>query len=89
MCVGDFGEGGDEGRVDDVFVDYIGENTESGYGGYRKHLGIVLFAQFNILEPMFKGRRRSGIVNSSRWGCFSALRYRRHDCWCPSPLALP
>ncbi len=41
MCVGDFGEGGDEGRMDDVFVDYIGDNTEGGYGGYRKHLGTV------------------------------------------------
>lgn len=41
MCVGDFGEGGDESGIDDVFVDYVGENTEGGYEGYRKHLGTI------------------------------------------------
>lgn len=38
MCVGDFGEWGDEGGIDDIFVEYNGDDTEGDYGGYRKHL---------------------------------------------------
>lgn len=34
MCVGDFGEGGDEGGMDDVFVKYVRDNTKGGYGAY-------------------------------------------------------
>lgn len=49
MCVGDFGEGGDEGGVDDVLVDYIGNDTEGDYGGYRKHVGMILFAQIQLI----------------------------------------
>lgn len=48
MCAGDFGEGGDEGGIDDVFVYYVGDYTNGGYGGYRKHLGMILFASFQI-----------------------------------------
>lgn len=33
MCVGDFGKWGDEGGMDDIFVDYEGDDTESDYGG--------------------------------------------------------
>ena len=31
MCIGNFGERGYESGIDDVFVDYIGEDTEYGY----------------------------------------------------------
>ena len=33
MCVGDLGEWGDEGGIDDISVNHIGNHTESDYGG--------------------------------------------------------
>lgn len=76
MCVGDFGEWGDKGRVDDVLVDYEGGDTESDYGGYGKHLEISIRT---LLKANSIGyvciticlKRRSEI-----WVWFSALRYR-------------
>ena len=51
MCVGDFGERGDESRIEDVLVDYVGDKAEASYGGYGKHLRndfCVLSAHTNL-----------------------------------------
>ncbi len=39
MRIGDLGERGKQGGIDDVLVDYVGDDTKSGYDGYRKHVG--------------------------------------------------
>ncbi len=38
MCIGDFGERGKQGGIDDVLVDEVGDDTKSGYEGYGKHV---------------------------------------------------
>lgn len=63
MCVGDFGEGGDEGGVDDVLVDYIGNDTDGDYGGYRKHIGMILFAQIQFIICVGGGGVKKGKEN--------------------------
>lgn len=50
MCVGEFGEGGDESGIDDVSVNYEAESREGGYDGYRKHFGTITVAQFNTIQ---------------------------------------
>lgn len=47
MCVGDFGKWGDEGGIDDISVNYEGDDTESDYGGYRKHFEMSIRTQFS------------------------------------------
>ena len=53
MCVGDFGEWGDEGGVDDISVDYEKDDTESDYRCYRKHLGWI--SVLNFTKPIQYG----------------------------------
>ena len=65
MCVGNFGEGGDESGIDDVLVGYVGEDTEGSYGGYRKHFVTMFFCSDSMHA---KEEAESEMVNTlARW----------------------
>ena len=62
MCVGEFGEGGDESGIDDVSVKYEAKGREGGYDGYRKHFGIIPVAQFNSMHDTCVMRKKRETV---------------------------